>query len=623
MRGQVSRLGAAILLALGSPAAAQMTLDEARQQGKDMGSEKRRDTTLVPSSDAQAAAVPGFSGTNLPEGSYFSDPERLEAAAQATKSSSQPYRITTDADHTRATFSNSEVLTTTARATAVENDPSTYLEGEDYSSNGGSCAPLPPAPGSTGYYEATCNAGEKVDEETRTCPVSLSVRADRRTIYTYYAGRLRTNPQDGGPYPARAAFDDEIGSGVCWESRPIDYCGSMAAYGYTAAKDCRRLGHTAVEVKCSAEAQGITPGFFHPGTVVSTGNYWLTKQDEPAVPVITRNEGMCAGNAADANCTLQGEVCTSSDPVTRIVDGIAVTQPCWAWERTYQCNRISSASDCGELETNRQCTYLRTECLDEDPDGGACKVTEKIYRCPTPSSPGETAPQYICGNDVYCINGECEPIVREASTEFKDALVALHSIDQAGSEFDEANLTVFKGARETCHKPVFGLINCCAGKSSGLLTAAAGIGALAGGPTAIAALATPFLALFACSQSEMRLDIKDRMGFCHKLGTYCSSSFLGICKTKRTAYCCFESKLSRILQEQGRIQLGKPWGAPKSEQCRGFTIEEFARLDLSKMDFTEVYKEFMDAAKLPDEVETMRQIQDKINNYYELHGTGG
>src|SRR3546814_5757919 len=82
--------------------------------------------------------------------------------------------------------------------------------------------------------------------------------------------------------------------------------------------------------------------------------------------------------------------------------------------------------------------------------------------------------------------------------------------------------------------------------SSDLLTVGAGAAALAGGPTAVAALATPFLTLFACSQSEMRLDIKDRMGFCHKVGTYCSSSFLGICKTRRTAYCCFESKLSRI-----------------------------------------------------------------------------
>src|SRR3546814_5210487 len=106
----------------------------------------------------------------------------------------------------------------------------------------------------------------------------------------------------------------------------------------------------------------------------------------------------------------------------------------------------------------------------------------------------------------------------------------------------------------------------------------------------------------------MKLDFRYRMGFCHKVGTYCSSSVRCICKTKRTAYCCFESKLSRVLQEQGRTQLGKPWDKPKKEQCLGFTIDEFARLDLSVMDFTEVYADFMDAAKLPDEVETMTQI---------------
>lgn len=240
---------------VGAPAYGQMTLEEARQQGRTWVRRSGR----IPRWSPQATRRPlrfRFSGTTLPEGSYFSDPERLEAAAQAAKSSNQAYRITTDAERSRPTFSTFEIRETTARATSVEDDPQTYLAGEDYGGSSGTCVPLPPAAGSAGYYEATCNAGDKVDPETRTCPVSLDVRADRRTVYTYYAGRLRTMPQDGGPYPARAAFDDEIASGICRESRPIDYCGSMAAYGYTAAPDCRRLGHTAVEVKCSAEAQG-------------------------------------------------------------------------------------------------------------------------------------------------------------------------------------------------------------------------------------------------------------------------------------------------------------------------------------------------------------------------------
>ena len=123
--------------------------------------------------------------------------------------------------------------------------------------------------------------------------------------------------------------------------------------------------------------------------------------------------------------------------------------------------------------------------------------------------------------------------------------------------------------------------------------------------------------MFMCSNDEKLLDVQDRMGMCHKLGEYCSDKVLGICTSKKTAYCCFESKLSRILQEQGRPQINKPWGSAKKETCKGFTLDEFSRLDLSVMDFTEVYAEFVDAAKLPDEIETSRQIQERIKAYYE------
>ena len=40
-------------------------------------------------------------------------------------------------------------------------------------------------------------------------------------------------------------------------------------------------------------------------------------------------------------------------------------------------------------------------------------------------------------------------------------------------------------------------------------------------------------------------------------------SSIGICVTSKDAYCCFESKLSRILQEQGRVQIGKAWAKPR------------------------------------------------------------
>lgn len=606
------------LLALGAPASAQMTLDEAREAGRALGNETRADDSLVPRDDARAAAVPGFSGTELPQGAYFDDPNRLEAEAARARSTSEPYRITTDADGTRPAFSIGEIRSVTARGTTIETDPSAYLAGEEISAASGSCTPLPPGAATQGYYEASCNRGGKVEDHPRSCTLRMVADVTANLAYRYY---VVPESALGTPLARYEAIEPYVSAGTCrLTGISKSGCAANTDYGWPNPDNKFCNDYNAVEYECSADivvAEAPSP---------VTGASWHAKTGSSSV--VMRKVDDCGGLAGDATCERDAgdDVCTEG-PETRIIAGVPVTEACWAWQRGYTCHTLSTDNNCGALEQNRQCTFLRTECLDEpdeDPDAepytGPCRVEERIYRCPTPGDLAEDRPQYICGDDVYCINGDCEPIVREASTEFRDALVALHSIDRAGKEFDEASYKVFSGERETCHKPVFGLINCCAGKVSGALTLAAGGAALAGGPASIAALATPFLVLFACSQEEMQLDIKDRMGFCHKVGTYCSKSFLGICSSKRTAYCCFESKLSRILQEQGRTQIGKPWGEPKKEQCTGFSIDEFAQLDLSKMDFTEVYAEFIDAAKLPDEVETLSQIQRKIEAYYELHG---
>ena len=593
-----------------SPAGAQqMTVEQAREEGKALGNEKRQDGSLVPTSDAQAAAVPGYSGTSQPQSTYFDDPDALIAAGTAQRSTNDSYRTVTDADRTRPTFSNAEILATTNRATAVENDPEAYLQGESIGSESGQCQPLPPGSGSGGYYEATCNTGTKVDETAPVCRVPLVVDVTPGVNkYVYTCENWSRSAAQGGDNRNRRcvpAFNTPVANGVCRERSRETVMYDVCLQGnprFCTEPDVRE--GELITYECDTAAVSGRPY-----TLETVGEIINERQDE----------GLCNSATSGQTCELTSQTCVDSEPTTRIINGVAVTRACWQWERQYSCHRLSQGNDCGELEGNRQCTFLREDCLD-DPQNGECKVKEKVYRCPTPDAPTSNAPQYICGNDVYCINGDCEPITREASTEFKNALVALHAIDDASKGLDPNNLTVFSGTRDTCHKPVFGLINCCAGKVSGALTVAAGGAALAGGPAAIAALATPFLALFACSQDEMKLDIKDRMGFCHKVGTWCSSSFLGICKTKRTAYCCFESKLSRVLQEQGRLQLNKPWGQPKNEQCKGFTIAEFQRLDLSRMDFTEVYADFLDAAKLPDEVQTMTEIQQKIQNYYDLHG---
>ncbi len=599
---------------------AQSTVQDAKEDGKSFATDMRANDALVPS-ETMRDQVPGYQGTDLPQSGYFDDPDKLVADAGAQASSNEAFVVSTDRNKTRPQFDAQEILDTTRRATEIEANPDTYLQGEQMGGQAGSCTPLPPGGGNVSYYEATCNYGSKLDEVPRTCTSTLNVSVENRTLYYYHMSTI-------GPYVDPDSMADEIAAGTCKAVGTASYCGTMAEYGSTAAGSCNKdFGNQLLQVmECSVQASVKGNTIFsgtYPVISRTTGQHWFRVDN--AAPVISTNKvNGCTALENNTQCVAQSaEVCTDSDPQTRIINGVPVTQPCWAWQTNYTCNEITQGNDCGELDDKPECSYVRDECIDDedDPDytPGACKVSQKVYRCPVPTTPGNDPKQYVCGNDVYCINGDCETIEREASTEFKDALVALHALGQAGEEFDEENFTVFSGTRETCHKPVFGLVNCCAGKTSGLLTAGAGAAALAGGPTAIAALATPFLTMFLCSSEEKMLDIKDRMGFCHKVGTYCSSSVLGICKTKRTAYCCFESKLSRILQEQGRPQLNKPWGKPKKEQCEGFTIDEFSRLDLSVMDFTEVYSEFVDAAKLPDEVSTLSEIQDKIQDYYDIH----
>ncbi len=565
----------------------------AKAEAKVVGTAQRQGSAQIATGTDLTATVPGYTGATLPQEAYADDPDALVANGAASASTSDAYRTITSPMRPVVTLDRSVV----ARGTAIEDDPHAYTSGQTLAGGTGSCTPLPPGSAGTGFYEATCNVGTQVSQGPQSCPITL------------------THKFGPGGHQYRCTRWHQQGR-VCWQGTASnctepDFVDEIVASGCDAFE---QSGVCAMDpgsrIQITAGSLRVAPTYYETFTATCSSQVTPTRSGTGSntYPIISeylglqraylgsvRDESQCQALGADSNCGNPVETCTSSDPVTRVIDGVSITQPCWAWTRTYQCTQFSQASDCSTLEGNASCTLQSETCLD-DPPSGACQVRERTYKCPIPGGAPTQAPEYICGGDVYCINGDCEPIVREASTEFKDALVGLHTLGQANAEFDEATLTLFSGTRETCHKKLFGLSNCCSGKGVPLLT--------------------PFL----CDSSERQLDTKDDAGLCHKVGSYCSDKVLGICVTQKTAYCCFASKLTRILQEQGRPQLGLAWASPKNEQCRGFTIDQFAMLDLSSMDFSEVYAEFVDAAKLPDEIKTAQQIQQRIEDYYRLHG---
>jgi conjugal transfer mating pair stabilization protein TraN len=479
------------------------------------------------------------------------------------------YRTMRDSMDRRAQFAPRDLDAVVARSNVINDDPLSYTSGMSISGSQGRCVPLPPGTGTAARYMATCNVGYTATQETRTCPVTLNATIEQRQVYGYYCvGGSGVDPAsiyNCNRYPAPQC--------TVTQSYPINLCDPYLGIYWGCNSGDLRVDL----VSCTAPVDGATP-------------YTVTGEN---VVTTSRDESQCAGLAADNSCQQDTETCTDSDPVTRIVDGIAVTQPCWAWSRSYTCAQFTQAQDCQTLESTPGCSLVREDCLSGEP----CRTWERVYDCPVPDQPADTS-QFICDGDVYCIDGSCETIEREANDEFKDAVVALNAMDQARREFDPDTLTLFKGTRNTCSSKVFGVLNCCKGKGFPLIP---GI---------------QLLVALGCSREEMLLHQRDVQGLCAYVGTYCSDSFLGVCLTKKKVYCCFESKLSRILQEQGRQQLNKPWGKPKTEQCLGFTIDEFSRLDLSKMDFSEVYAEFTDAARLPDELQAATEIQQKIEDYY-------
>jgi conjugal transfer mating pair stabilization protein TraN len=120
-----------------------------------------------------------------------------------------------------------------------------------------------------------------------------------------------------------------------------------------------------------------------------------------------------------------------------------------------------------------------------------------------------------------------------------------------------------------------------------------------------------------CNQQDMEVGMLNSSGYCTEVGEYCQKEwkFFG-CVQKAKSYCCFNSKMARIIQEQGRPQLGMNWGSSESPNCAGFTPQQFQRLDFSKIDLSEYYNDIQ--AKADSLIQ--KNITDSVNEYYKKIG---
>ncbi len=198
-----------------------------------------------------------------------------------------------------------------------------------------------------------------------------------------------------------------------------------------------------------------------------------------------------------------------------------------------------------------------------------------------------------CGSVRYCVGAGCETVRPEANTGFVEATTRLNmALELGGDEFDRQDMRFFTGQRRACHIKLFGLANCC--KNSGVLVGLAN-----------------------CSASERELAEERNAGNTHYLGKYCSKrTFFGACIRRSRAWCVFGSKLGRILQQQGRAQLGIGWSS-----CRGLTVAEIEGIDFPRLDLSEFTQDLMDGSRepsvsLPDAGDTGDAMRARIRDFY-------
>jgi len=107
----------------------------------------------------------------------------------------------------------------------------------------------------------------------------------------------------------------------------------------------------------------------------------------------------------------------------------------------------------------------------------------------------------------------------------------------------------------------------------------------------------------------------NKKGLCHYLETDCTNEidlgFDEICIEHTRKYCCYDSKLARVIVEQAYKQLGKSW----SSGCNGLTVDDLNKLDFGAMDFSEIEAEMK--SKIDARTNKIgNSLKNRIEGYY-------
>ena len=121
--------------------------------------------------------------------------------------------------------------------------------------------------------------------------------------------------------------------------------------------------------------------------------------------------------------------------------------------------------------------------------------------------------------------------------------------------------------------------------------------------------------LLNCTQDEQMLSLKRGNRLCIQTGSYCSMQIpiLNICLQVTEQYCCYNSILARIINEQGWVQLG----TSLNPSCAGFTQAQLSSIDFSKLNLSEFMAQIQSTINIPA---IQADMQARINTMGNANG---
>ncbi len=352
-----------------------------------------------------------------------------------------------------------------------------------------------------------------------------------------------------------------------------------------------------------------------------------------------QTDDRCGNHEGNRNCELTAARCTET---AETHDGESV---CTNMEQAYLCaGPLVKGPDCAGLradgcyQTGARCVMRFREHPElPDPPGadlGACLIHENIYTCPKNISLcRQKSIAFDCDGEIRCASGDdCFDTSAEQSVDFSrvaSRMAMLSDMEKclattrdgessadgygpievdgtAGTtagpidctDTSGGEVTIFKGKRYRCDLNLAGFIqNCC--RKKGLFSGA-------------------------CPSSTKELRARrDGARACHYVGIHKKKVF-GVTLKKRKVYCCFNSKMARVIHEQSRGQLIEKglwdvtgnggWGRAKNPFCGGMTAEQLQEIDFDAVDFSEIYSELLDGADIPDLAGSTESTEEGIED---------